>query len=344
MKAKFKKIIMVVLVLMIISVNITPQIYAEIFYGIQQFASKYFGQTEEQVYVQKLNDTKESLIEEISALGKNMGNEDMIALLPLAQALRAKKEEFTEEEILTLLKKFDENAAMAELLVTIYRDKDADFQKLYPLLKNDSLSDKAKQEIVAAANFTPQQFEEICRQYDDSTAVFAMQKLMIQDANQAYVLALEILADKKQISDTKLKMAALAISEYFDTHKGESAEKRVIAEKLKSFQSSASELVKDQLIYAMANLKDFDVFTYIINSNEIDKDLKITAIQQNLNVMLEKIDGSFSTEELNLILTAMQIHPIFEIGDALAAALEKNQVPKEKEKEVEEVIRFIKEK
>jgi len=226
MKAKFKKIIMVVLVLMIISVNITPQIYAEIFYGIQQFASKYFGQTEEQVYVQKLNDTKESLIEEISALGKNMGNEDMIALLPLAQALRAKKEEFTEEEILTLLKKFDENAAMAELLVTIYRDKDADFQKLYPLLKNDSLSDKAKQEIVAAANFTPQQFEEICRQYDDSTAVFAMQKLMIQDANQAYVLALEILADKKQISDTKLKMAALAISEYFDTHKGESAEKR----------------------------------------------------------------------------------------------------------------------
>jgi len=94
----------------------------------------------------------------------------------------------------------------------------------------------------------------------------------------------------------------------------------------------------------MANLKDFDVFTYIINSNEIDKDLKITAIQQNLNVMLEKIDGSFSTEELNLILTAMQIHPIFEIGDALAAALEKNQVPKEKEKEVEEVIRFIKEK
>ena len=273
-----------------------------------------------------------------------MENEDMIALLPLVQALRAKKEEFTEEEIITLLEKFDENAAMAELLVTIYRDKDADFQKLYPLLKNDSLSDKAKQEIVAAANFTPQQFEEICRQYDNSAAVFAMQKLMVQDANRAYVLALEILADKKQISDAKLKMASLTISEYFNTHKGESAEKKAVAEKLKSFQSNAGELVKDQLIYAMANLKDFDVFTYIINSNEIDKDLKITAIQQNLNVMLEKIDSGLSAEELNLILTAMQIHPIFEIGDALAAALEKNQVPKEKEKEVEEVIRFIKEK
>ncbi|RCX18847.1 hypothetical protein DFR58_104116 [Anaerobacterium chartisolvens] len=334
MKTKRTLILSGLLVMAIIFANIPVSAYSAMYNNGLSLFSKFFNMTEEDIYKSNLNDSAESLLAEIKALEQELKDDNSkIALVPHAMALIEKKDEFTPEEIILLLQDDETGAILESILIKMYIEKKADSNKLLPLLNDGKLSSDSKDYIVAIGDFSDDSLTDICYKYDNSVTVVAMKKLMTTNVEKAYQFASEILInDTKNVSDAKLWAASLGAGEYFNRFSGDDSEKKIIVEKLKElFSISKNEVVKDKFIYSLAKMNDFDVFKYIISDDKIDTDLKISTIERNVQMLVEKSTSKTSSSELSYIIKAMEIHPILEVGEALQQSLKSRTVPQSEE-------------
>lgn len=347
-KTKVKILITSVLLVALVLACLPSNVYAAIY---QAGMSLFSGMTEEEIYEMKKQSDEHELISEIISLEKSLpSTSDKTAILPHLMALIEKSHKFTADELITLIKSDQTDAALESALVQMYIDKGADSAKLIQLLDNNDISEDTKVYIVATGDFSTAELSSIFTSYDDDISVVAMKRITAISCEEALSLALNVLnGDAKDATDEKCIAAFLGFAAYCESNSNTEAGKvQMSTEKKQSiisliktlYATSSNERVKDQAIYALARIADYDLFAYIIESEDIDFDLKVTTVERNIGLLLEIIASETAlSEKMDVIIEAMEILPVAEVGEALQLAVDEGRL--DADESVSNVIDYI---
>lgn len=285
--------------------------------------SKYVKKTEREILEEKLKDSKYELLEEIKMFDVCLKkSEKTLIASPFARAFFSKAEEFSEAEIISLLEKSKSYDMLDLSLVDIFLAKNYDRQNLKSLFYESAMSVGAKEKILECCEFSKMELERICFVYDNSFSVLAMKKLLDIDENRAFAIAKSIVFEDNYLNNAnKLYIAALGISVSYKAQLSSEEDKTAISERIKEILRLRSHLKNDlartQLICVLANNNDFDDFRFLVSSEDIEQELKVSLIEKNVDLILDKINRGATKEELDCILHSMSIYPVKEVGDEL---------------------------
>lgn len=105
MKKQRSHILTAVLIVAIVMACIPTSVYAALYNTGLEFFSKYDSLNEEQIYSSRVEVDRDELISEIIMLEENLPDmDDKIAMLPHLTALIDKAKEFSEEELINLIR------------------------------------------------------------------------------------------------------------------------------------------------------------------------------------------------------------------------------------------------
>lgn len=332
MKPKGKFVLTGVLLVALVMACIPTSAYAAIYQAGMELFSSYSNMTEEEIYSSKKNTAADDLISEIIELEEALPTMDeKIAILPHLMALIEMGDEFSASELIELIENQNTDVGLDSAFVKMYIDKGADLSDLLSLLNEDGVAQETKEYIVALGDFSTTELSSIFNSHNDNIAVVAMKRIAVIDEQLAFELAMPIFTTaNKTMTSEQYVAACLGIAQFFENYTPKTAEDEAMFQKMKEQMSTQlqslystypNDLVKDQAIYAMARMGDYDLFEYIIESENIDFDLKVTTIERNVELMLEKVSVATSPEDIATIIVAMQLHPIVDVGDALSDAV-----------------------
>ena len=97
------------------------------------------------------------------------------------------------------------------------------------------------------------------------------------------------------------------------------------------FGQADSETVQDQAIYAMGRLHDYELFTWIIENDQVVFPLKVTVIERNVQLMKDRISTAKSADDIRTVCAAMKLHPVTDIAPVLRDAIAKGTLPDSEE-------------
>ena len=295
-------------------------VFATMSSGVIDSLKPYSQMTEDEIYALKLKDNPNELLNEIIEIDKEMINDQgKIALIPLLSALIQKYDTFSKEEMIELLENKNLSPEVETSLIKMYFMKTKEIESLIPLLNGESLSDNAKGYMVAIGKLPTTQLENIIDSFDNEVTVIAMKKLLVADKDVAFQVGKKILLETTtEVSNEKLIAALLAVGGFYYSNPDVETNKELISEKLKAiFLTHHDELVRDNAIYALSKMRSDELLEYILDKKDIDTSLKISAVDRNLK-RLAKLAQEFTSEhELELVLKAMNVLPILEIGELL---------------------------
>jgi hypothetical protein len=252
-------------------------------------------------------------------------------LLPLYTALIERSDEFSEEQLVSLIRKKETLSGIDEAFVAMYSAEGYDPSKMMDLLHDPEIADHTKTYITAHCDFSVGELSEIFRSNDGKAATFAIQRITVKDSDTAMQLIREFVnSDSGSISEEKSISICLGIAGYYEenrTPEDIEAMKNIYIPMIKRiFEEDQSPLVKDQAIYALGRICDYDLFAWLIENEKIDKELKISVIQRNYRPMKRWIEAAKSANEIQAVLEAMQILPTLEIADALETAMQQGNL------------------
>ena len=332
MKTKGKLVLTGLLLAALIMACIPTSVYAAIYQaGVELFAG-YSNMTEEEIYNSKKYVPADDLIAEIIELENALPSmNDKIAIVPHLMALIEKSDEFTAGELIALIEDPNTDVGLDSAFVKMYVNKGADASNLISLLDDNDIAQETKEYIVALGDFSTTELSTIFEDNNSSIAVVAMKRIAVVDEELAFELAMPIFTTaNKTMTSEQYVAACLGAAQFFEKYTPKSAEEEAMFLKMKEQMSTQlqslystypNDLVKDQAIYAMARMGDYDLFEYIIESESIDFDLKVTTIERNVELMVEKVSAATSLEDISTIIIAMQLHPIADGGNALSNAV-----------------------
>ena len=343
MKKNKKNLFTIFLILAIVTVSIPQKAYAYAFNGI---LSKYFSSTskmsEDELYEEKKKLSSSELIEEIIEIEKNINGEDEMCLLSHFTALIEKSNEFSSDELIRLIKEPNTLTGIDQAFVKMYSKNNYDATQLLSLLDNSEISDETKEYIVAISDFTIDELHDIFKNSNGKTSIVAMKRIAANNPEMAFELVDSMRVDSTNTDDEYISFC-LGTASFFEekTYKMSQSEiKDHYVAKLKDIYSkNDNQLVKDQAIYALGRICDYDLFTWIINSEDIDFELKVSVIERNIELMKNQISKSKSINDMNTIILAMEMHPIVNIAEELSKAIENEEL--ERCEELSEIINKI---
>ena len=292
-----------------------------------------FSKSEDEIYEKMRSVSSEKLIKKINRFEKKLPSvQDQTALLPFYTALMEKAGDFSEAQLITLIRDKDTLAGIESVLVKMYAADGYDSAKIRPLLDDPEIEENTKSCIVSYCDFTTDELRDIFRRTEGLIAVTALKKISVRDSSAAMQLINEyVKSGSGDVSDEKYKSVCLGIAQYYEEHQTpediEEMQKVYIPMLKQIYETSDSELVKDQAVYAMARLCDYELFTWLIENQKIDHTLKVTVIERNCRLMKDQVEKAKSVDDIRVVLEAMQMHPILEVGEALQAAVDRGSLP-----------------
>lgn len=208
---------------------------------------------------------------------------------------------------------------LEQALIRIYINNKYDSNHLMSLITNDNLCLDSQEFIVSQLPLSKNKLIELYQNYDDYMAIIAMTKLIVLDSSMAYNISKETLLNKNnKTTDDKLIASCIGIGEYYNLNKSiytkDSKIDLVMKELINTTENS---LVKDNAVYALSKMNNFENFKYIIDHQNIDFELKVSTIEENTNTLISKINSNFSENDMQYISKSMKLHPILEVGEAL---------------------------
>ena len=79
------------------------------------------------------------------------------------------------------------------------------------------------------------------------------------------------------------------------------------------YEQNPSPLVRDQAVYAMARICDYELFTWLIENENIDDTLKISVIERNFRLM--KDQRYYHSDYFTLNTAGRYVMQVFSIDD-----------------------------
>ena len=298
-----------------------------------------FKKSEDEIYEEMTKLSAGKLIRKINRLESKIPTaEDKIQLLPFYTALIDKADEFSDEQLISLIRKRNTLEGIDEAFIEMYAENGYDAEKMTALLDDPDIAEVTKTHIVSRLDYPVDKLCEIFREFDDRTAVVAMQKLNISNPGKALQLVDELLASDQNATEFpfgKYKAICLGIANYYEKSDSpeEAAEIRSqYVPVLKNIYSkSNSGLVKDQAIYALARMCDKELFSWLIESDQIDSELKGSVIERNIRLMKDMIASAKSEDDIRSVIHAMNLHPIYALAEPLQKAVEQGNLPASEE-------------
>lgn len=333
MNKKLGIVISGILIVSIIAVNTPAKIYASIFSSSNLLLLLGSEKKEEDIYKEKSAYSRIDLINEIMEIESVIKEGEEISLLPHAIALIDKEAEFSKDELINLLEDQHVGPVLEGALIKILIAKKTNNDELLKLIHSEALEIESKEYIVDLGDFSVDELSEVYRENDNTVAIAAMKRIMIVDAKQGYLLAKNVVNDDNA-TDSKLISAFLGLGEYYGDLDSDKRFKDVLTTRMKNiYSTSSNSLVKDNVIYSLSRMNDFEMFKFILDNKEIDLALKFSSIERNAHLMIQKI-SNFNHSESNIddmhyIEKAMRLHPLIEVGDALKTAISKNRTQRD---------------
>ena len=291
---------------------------------------RLFSKSEDEIYAQMKKVSSEKLVKIINRYEKKLPSmPDKTALLPFYAALMEKAGDFSEEQLIALIQDKDTRAGIETVLVKMYAADGYDSAKIRPLLDDPALEENTKACIVSNCDFSADELCGIFRDADGLTAATVMKKIAVTDSAAAMQLVDEFVKSG-DVSDEKYSSVCLGIAQYYEEHQTpediETMHTVYIPMLKQIYAQNPSSLVKDQAVYAMARICDYELFTWLIENEKIDDTLKVSVIERNYRLMLDQIAKAESPDDIRAVTEAMRLHPILEIGDALQAAVDQGRL------------------
>ena len=202
------------------------------------------------------------------------------------------------------------------------------------MLDDPEIDENTKSCIVSNCGFSKDDLCNIFRKCDGLTAVTAMKKLSGADSAAAMRLVDEFVKSGSN-SDEKYQSVCLGIAQYYEEHHTPEdihAMQTAYIPMLKQiYEQNQSPLVRDQAVYAMARICDYELFTWLIENENIDDTLKISVIKRNYRLMKDQVGRAESEEDIRAVIDAMRILPMIEIADEMQNAVDAGSLPASEE-------------
>ncbi len=288
---------------------------------------------EDEVYAKMCRLDTDRLIRKINRIEKKYPDmSDKAALLPLYTALTERSSEFTADQLIAQIRQEETRPGIEEAFVNMYAAEGYDSAGMLALLDDPETAEETKEYITAHCNLTPDELCGIFRGSDGRPAVIAIQRLAAEDSEAAMQLVDEFVSGAPEnISDQKYIAICLGIAQYYEEHTGPedvASMKDIYIPMMKTiFENGKSDLVRDQAVYALGRLCDYDLFAWLIGNGNIDQYCKISVIERNYRQMKTWIAAAKSEDDIRAVLDAMQIMPTLEIADALEEAITQGSLP-----------------
>ncbi len=246
-------------------------------------------------------------------------------------ALIERSDEFSETELIECICEKDTQEGMDEAFVAMYANQKYDPSRMLELIYEPEISEHTKECITAHCDFSVDELSEIFRGTDGKTATIAIKRISESDSETAMQLVNEFLDAKiGSISDEKYVSICQGIANYYEEHKSpediESMKNIYIPMMKKIFKDGHSAYVKNQAVYALGRICDYDLFAWLIENDDIDFLLKISVAERNYRPMKRWIEAAESEDDIHAVIEAMKILPTLEIADAIEDAIKRGKL------------------
>lgn len=296
-----------------------------------------FRKTEQEIYAEMCRLPADRLIRKINRLEKKLPDiESKTVLLPLYDALIDKAEEFSADALIAQIQQKDTHAGIESAFVEMYVRDGYDCTEMLHLLDDPAIAEETKEYIAAHCDFSLDALCDVFRNTDGKTATIAIKRISVQDSQTAMQLVQEFVsAERGSISDEKYISICLGIAQYYEEHDSPediAAMKNIYIPMMKTiFENGSSDPVRNQAVYALGRICDYDLFAWLMDNESISDYCKISVIERNYRQMKVWIAEAESEDDIRSVLDAMQIMPTLEIGDALQAAIDAGRLPESAE-------------
>ncbi|WP_053366505.1 hypothetical protein [Bacillus sp. FJAT-27245] len=312
---------------------------------------KYLGRNEESVESQLQTLETEQLIEEIDAIASTEETDDK--LMPFVSALFEKKNKVQDSQLLKVVKDKTKADKTRLAMVDLYlhkHEKEPITEELKELLKSPDINETVKTKIVAGAKFSGKDvplLKELIAKDDALVAFHSLKQLTNANAKEAYTIASEILsnldvAPKDKVS-AALKSTAKYLKKQTPTPKNDlKAEEEFLNLSFKLIETSDDGYLKDSAFFAVSDLQSEKAMKKIIESNSVDRELKVFAIDQNFATLKKMLQTNPTESDIKVVVEAMKLYPIVDLADALENAVKTVNNPPLKQ-EAKDTITLMKE-
>ncbi|EGG33990.1 hypothetical protein [Paenibacillus sp. HGF5] len=294
---------------------------------LQSYSSK--NEVEIQHELKKLD--KQEFVTEFDEISKKIDPVTNVnELIPFAAELFDRDDEFSNEELLSLIKDTEKTIVTRNAMLELYQAKNKNNRnnELKELLKDKSFDREIQEKIIATTHFEKADvplLESLVLDQEEMLSFQAMKQLRSLDKELALSLSQDILNEYKNYPEEKISAALKATSHYIKSNNSEKASL--------SQNSQATELInisldiinsenyspklKDSAFFATSDLRSKEAILTILKQSNVDRELIVYAIDQNFYVLNEILLNDPSLEEIELIINAMEMHPITDLYDSL---------------------------
>lgn len=190
------------------------------------------------------------------------------------------------------------------------------------LLKPD-LEPELKARIIATFDFALGDADLLADFADrpDLVGFQALKKLTDVDASRAEAEAEAVLAGTQKASDLQLSAALKVRVRAGSLKKDAQARAAFVKQALGIAQNrAASSETRDAAVFAVAELREIDAITTLVNAKLEDPVLVAGAIDQNFDILAASLVGKPTDAQVATVVTAMEIHPVKDLAAPLQRA------------------------
>jgi len=133
------------------------------------------------------------------------------------------------------------------------------------------------------------------------------------------------LLSRNNMSNEKIIAASIGITDYCMSIRESDSKKyeEIIEHMIELYYSNQDEIVQNNIIFTLSQLEDFALLSRIIKSDHVDFYQKVTAVEYNVNTMLNILENNPSDQNLEVIVEAMKIFPWKVIGNKIQDDMKK---------------------
>ena len=252
------------------------------------------------------------------------------SLILWATVLSNRIEEFSQDEVIDYIKDDKIALALRITFVQLYSEQKYanDNMDIISLLKAD-VPMELKSTIVTYMNFNDSDKKEILEALISSDtgilAYHALKGYYHTQPNEAYKISRNILKNYENATEAEIhgavQVVALEISNQQNTKSLNKADKELLLKVAQdTFYKSNDPVMKDAMIFSLANANDIDALEFIINCPKVDNIMKITSVERNYAVLRDLLNNEPTVENIDFVVDCMKILPINQLEKPLLDA------------------------
>ncbi len=286
---------------------------------------KYRQKDEVEIKKQLKELSKEQLIEDANSLSTELEKAtDINVLIPFAQEIFKRKDEFKNTEILEVIQNNTYSPTTQQVMVdlfTVKNENNLSKNELKKLLKENTVRKDVKVKIVANSRFNKDDvtlLRDLFKEDNGVLAFMSLKKLSNTNSEEAYKIAKKVLSNYKSESEEKVSASLKATVKYLKSNKLDNKElagleNDFINLNLQIVNTTNDNSLKDSSIFALSELMSKASIDEIIKNESIDRELKVFAVDQNFMVLKEILSKNPTEADVELVVKAMEILPISDL-------------------------------